>query len=212
MVFRVSHKINYIYSGRVFLEPHIVRLTPRNDACPKITNFFFLIEPQPAGIHHFLDSEGNSATCIWFEEKTAELSVSTSFEAQTFCINPFGYLVTDPNFLQLPIVYEKIDTIALKPFLVLIAIDSAVTNFGNSVLKDSSGVTLDFLTRLCVAVYENFKIETREHGPPFSPSITFQIKRGACRNLVKLFMGICRSFGLATRFVSGYQEGDPEMD
>jgi transglutaminase-like putative cysteine protease len=159
-----------------------------------------------------LNAEGNNATCIWFEEKTASLSISTSFEAQSSCINPFGYLVTDTDFLQLPVSYEKNDTLALKLFLVPIDMDDAVTDFGNSVFKDSNGATLDFLSQLCVAVYENFKMEIREDGPPVSPAITFQNKRGACRDLVLLFMAVCRNFGLATRFVSGYQEGDPDMD
>ncbi len=212
MIFRVTHKTNYIFSSSIFLEPHIIRLNPRNDACQKINNFILTVDPQPAGIHHFGDAEGNYATCIWFEKKTATLSISTSFEAQTFCVNPFDYLVTDQDFFQLPTTYEKIDALALQPFLVPIEIDNAVTKFGNSVLEDSNGVTLDFLSRLCVAIYENFKVEIREHGHPFSPTITFQNKRGACRDLVILFMAICRSFGLATRFVSGYQEGDPDMD
>jgi transglutaminase-like putative cysteine protease len=212
MIFRISHKTNYSYSAPVFLEPHIIHLTPRNDAFQKISNFFLKVEPQPVGMHHYLDAEGNNATCIWFEEKIAKLSISTSFEAQTFCMNPFGYLVTANDFFELPVVYEKIDQISLKPFLYTIEIDNAVTNFGNSVFEESKGVTLDFLSRLCVAVYENFKVEIREHGPPLSPAVIFQKKKGACRDLVLLFMAVCRNYGLATRFVSGYQEGDPDMD
>jgi transglutaminase-like putative cysteine protease len=212
MIFRISHKTNYSYSAPVFLEPHIIHLIPRNDACQKISNFFLTIEPQPVGVHYYLDTEGNNTACIWFEEKTARLSITISFEAQTFCMNPFGYLVTDNDFLQLPAIYEKTDQIALKPFFTPIDIDNAVTNFANSVFEDSNGVTLEFLSRLSLAVYENFKVETREHGPPFSPAVTFQNKSGACRDLVLLFMAVCRNFGLATRFVSGYQEGDPDMD
>jgi transglutaminase-like putative cysteine protease len=212
MIFRVNHKTDYTYSGSVFLEPHIVRLKPRSDADQKISNFSFTVEPQPAGIHHFSDAEGNGATCIWFEEKTATLSISTSFEAQTFCKNPFNYLVTDNAFFQLPVTYENFDATVLEPFRAAPEIDDAVTAFGKSIFEQSSGATLDFLSRLCVAVYENFTVEIREQGPPLSPSMTFQYRRGACRDLVLLFMAVCRSFGLATRFVSGYQEGDPDMD
>ncbi len=189
-----------------------MNLTPRNDSCQKINNFSLTVEPQPAGIHHFLDTEGNCSTCIWFEEKTATLSISTSFEAQTSCINPFGYLVTNSDFLQLPVSYKKNDILALKPFLTPIDIDNAVTDFGNLISQNSNGATQDFLSQLCVAIYENFNLEIREHGPPVSPAVTFRNKGGACRDLVLLFMAVCRSFGLATRFVSGYQEGDPDMD
>ncbi len=212
MIFHVTHKTNYIYSAQVFLEPHIVRLSPRNDANQKISNFSFAVEPHPAGIHHFRDAEDNCATCIWFEEKTATLTIVTSFEVQTFGKNPFAYLVTDNAFLQLPAAYENFDATALEPSRAAIDMDDAVAAFGKSVFEDSNGDTLQFLTRLCMAIYENFKMETREHGPPFPPSFTFQSKRGTCRDLVLLYMAICRSFGLAARFVSGYQEGDPDMD
>ncbi|MFM7576061.1 MAG: transglutaminase-like domain-containing protein, partial [Microcystaceae cyanobacterium] len=38
--------------------------------------------------------------------------------------------------------------------------------------------------------------------------ITWRNKRGSCRDLTILFMEVCRTMGLAARFVSGYQEGD----
>jgi transglutaminase-like putative cysteine protease len=212
MIFRVSHKTNYTYSGSVFLEPHIVRLNPRNGPDQKISNFLLAVEPQPAGMHHFLDTEGNCAACIWFEEKTETLSITTSFEAETFCRNPFAYLVTDRAFLQMPVSYENFEAAALEPFLAPIDINEAVARFGRSVFEDVNGDTLGFLSRLCMTIYENFKVETREEGPPVPPSITFQNKKGPCRDLVLLYMAVCRNFGLAARFVSGYQEGDPDME
>ena len=212
VIFGVTHKISYAYSAPVFLEPHILRLRPRNDDYQNIQNFSLFVEPQPAGIHHFLDAEGNSATCLWFVEKTARLSLATSFEAQTLCKNPFSYLVTDNAFQQLPVVYESFAARALVPSLTAIETDDTVVEFAKSVFADSKGDTLDFLSRLCLTLYENFTVVIRDQGLPLSPSITFHNKSGACRDLVVLYMSICRSFGLATRFVSGYQEGDPDMD
>lgn len=211
MIFQVSHSTNYTYSGPVFLEPHIVRLNPRNNEDQIISNFSIIVAPQPAGMHHFLDAEGNNATCIWFGGKTETLSITTSFTAQTFCRNPFGYLVTDNGFLQLPVSYENTDGAVLEPFRSAIEIDHAVITFGKAVFDDAKGDTLDFLSRLCRAIYKDFEVEIREQGPPVPPAITFQNKRGACRDLVLLFMAVCREFGLAARFVSGYQEGDPDM-
>ena len=212
MIFRISHKTNYTYSVPVFLEPHIVRLNPRSDANQKISNFLFTVEPQPAGIHHFLDAEGNCATCIWFEEKTTSLTITTSFEAQTYCKNPFTYLVTDDVFLRLPVRYDKPDAAALEPYRAAVDMHNTLSAFGMAVFDDANGDTLGFLSRLCLAIYENFTVEIREHGPPIMPSITLQNKKGACRDLALLYMAVCRSFGLATRFVSGYQEGDADMD
>ena len=212
MILKVTHKTTYTYSEPVFLEPHILRMRPRNDASQNIKNFTLTVKPPPAGEHHFLDSEGNNAACLWFEEKTASLSIFTSFEAQLFCINPFNYLVTDNNFFQLPVTYNDFDATALQTYLAPINIDDEVTTFSRSIHAESGGNTLDFLSGLCRVLYENFKVIIREHGPPLPPPVTFQNKSGACRDLTLLYMAICRSFGLAARYVSGYQEGDPLMD
>ena len=159
MIYNVSHRTEYTYSAPVFLEPHILHLWPRNDASQKINGFSITVNPQPAGIHHFLDAEGNNATCFWFEGKTARLSITTSFEARMSCHNPFSYLVTDNAFFQLPVVYENFDAAALGPFLSTIDADDAVSAFGRKVFRNSNGNTLDFLSQLCMALYDNFKVE-----------------------------------------------------
>ncbi len=212
MIFKVSHQIRYVYSAPVFLEPHILRIRPRCDASQQVKNFSLVIAPQPAGRHDFLDPEGNSVTCLWFEEKTASLSITASSEAQTFCVDPFSFLVTDADFLQLPVSYGDTDGAALTPCLEIIESDIAVEAFCKSVLLETKGRTLDFLSRLCTVIYEKFTVEIRDEGLPLPPSVVIQNKLGACRDLAVLYMAVCRSVGLAARFVSGYQEGDQDME
>ena len=211
MIYHIRHKTNYTYSAPVFLEPHTVCLCPRNDMSQKISSFSMKVEPQPAGMQHFLDAEGNNGTCIWFNEKTPALSIATSFTAQTFGTNPFSYLVTDEAFLQLPVEYKRTDAEVLAPFRTAPEAGGAVASFGKAIFAATKGATLDFLSLLCAAIYEDFTVEIREKGPPLSPAAILQTRKGACRDLALLYMAVCRCFGLATRFVSGYQEGDPDM-
>lgn len=212
MIFRITHQVRYAYSDSVFLEPHILRLHPRDDPSQQIRGFTVVVTPQPAGSHDFLDAEGNRATCLWFNGKIASLAVSTSFEAQTFQETPFNYLVTDNSFLQLPAKYGGSDGVALGPFLEAVEPDKELRSLVASIVDKAGGNTLDFLLLLNTAIYEECTVEIRDHGPPWPPAVTWRNKRGACRDLAVLFIAACRGVGLAARFVSGYQEGDQDME
>ena len=211
MIFRITHQVHYVYSASVFLEPHILRLRPRNDASQQISEFSEVITPSPAGSHDFLDAEGNLATCLWFDGMVDSLVVSTSFAAQTFQTTPFSYLVTEDAFLQLPVRYGGTDGEALVPFLQTVELGQELQSFVQAIVNQADGKTLEFLFLLNTAIYEQCSVEIREHGLPHPPDLTWQRKQGACRDLAVLFIAACRSVGLAARFVSGYQEGDQDM-
>jgi len=211
MRFKGSHHIRYSYSLPVFLEPQFLRLRPRNDTSQQVIEFSMSIEPQPAGSHDLLDAEGNLATSLWFEEKTDSLVISTSFEVRTLCVNPFGFLMTDNAFFQLPASYAGIDAAVLVPFLEAADPGSEIEVFVKPLVEKAGGNTLEFLALLNSAIYENFTVEIREEGPPLSSVLTLRRKQGSCRDFAVLFIAACRSVGLAARFVSGYQEGDPDM-
>jgi transglutaminase-like putative cysteine protease len=67
-----------------------------------------------------------------------------------------------------------------------------------------------FLSELNQRIYCTCKYYVRETGAPLPPGITWSQQAGSCRDLAVLFMAACRAVGLACRFVSGYQEGDPD--
>lgn len=209
MLFQVTHRIRYIYSAAVFLEPHTIRLRPRSEVSQKLNVFSMSVEPEPAGRHDFLDVHDNCAACLWFDNQTDSLTITTSFEVETLSSNPFGYLVTDPDFFQIPVRYLQ-DEAFLARFRAPVESSNIVQTFTNSIISETGGRTIDFLARLCTAIYEGHKVEIRHEGPPHSPDVTLQNGRGACRDLALLFIAACRHAGLAARFVSGYQEGDQD--
>jgi transglutaminase-like putative cysteine protease len=56
------------------------------------------------------------------------------------------------------------------------------------------------------------EVTIREESEPQAPGMILAQRYGACRDLAVLFMDACRALGLGARFVSGYQEGDPDQE
>jgi transglutaminase-like putative cysteine protease len=128
--------------------------------------------------------------------------------------NPYDYLLTPQN-QRLPIGYHPREAALLGPALrrtaVPIHVDPA-RELAEQLRETSRGEVIVFLTRLTETICNRFKVVHREQGSPWPPATTIEQRQGACRDLAVLWIDICRSVGLAARFVSGYQEGDVEQD
>jgi transglutaminase-like putative cysteine protease len=72
--------------------------------------------------------------------------------------------------------------------------------------------TLAFLETVTRRIFSEFAYEYRELGAPMAPAETLAGKKGACRDFSLLMMEMCRSLGLASRFVSGYLLGNPHKE
>ncbi|MBN2809029.1 MAG: transglutaminase family protein [Deltaproteobacteria bacterium] len=210
MRYKIKHQSCYRYSRPVFLEPQIIRLQPRCDVNQRPDDFYIRITPQPAGLCQHLDAEGNQATSVWFNGLTENLQIETSFTVETRLANPFDYLITEPNCENLPASYAHELDPALACHLTPIG-DATVSAFAAALAWECNHESPAFLTRLCAKLYE-FNIIIRPEGDPLPPQETLQTKCGSCRDLALLFMAVCRCQGLAARFVSGYQEGDPDQN
>ncbi len=204
--FAVRHSTTYRYSKPVFLEPHIIRLRPRSDPAQREISWNLTIEPEPARLGWALDAEGNSVAYAWFNDLTETLHITSCFAAGTFRKNVFDFLWMDESD-QLGFQYR--DRPALKRFLAPAARHTALTQ---EILAASEGHTADFLNTLNHRINESMKVVIRETGDAHAPEETLRLGEGACRDLTVLFVACCREAGLAARFVSGYQAGDPDSD
>ena len=203
MRFRVQQTSVYRYSTPVFLEPHVIRLRPQSDSSQDVLSWEMLVEPGPATQTWASDAEGNSAAYAWFDRLTDELRISTRFEVETLRKNTFDFLWLNGSD-RLAFAYTERD--ALAAYLDLRASPGALTS---QALKDSAGETARFLTTLNQRIHQLIRVVIREDGGPYSPEETLARGEGACRDLAWLFVASCREVGLAARFVSGYQAGDP---
>ena len=112
----VVHTTLYRYSVPVYLEPHIIRLRPREDALQRLEAWTLDINPTPVGRTECLDQDGNTVVRAWFDSLTAELSLRSRFTLETLRDNPFDYLLTATD-TQLPMEYAVPLRAPLEPYL-----------------------------------------------------------------------------------------------
>ncbi|WP_227498706.1 transglutaminase family protein [Synechococcus sp. PCC 7336] len=90
--------------------------------------------------------------------------------------------------------------------------DASVLELARDLVHEAREDVLSFLASINQKIYANCDYITRETGQPWPAGLTWKKKQGSCRDFAVLFMDICRAAGLATRFISGYQEGDLDLD
>lgn len=199
----VVHTTLYRYSSPVYLEPHIIRLRPREDASQRLASWTLDITPTPLGRTECLDQDGNTVVRAWFNSVTAELSLRSQFTLETLRENPFNYLLTVAD-TRLPMEYA----LPLRAPLVAYLRDDhspAVRDFAQSLGNECGWQTLPFLAALNQRLFATTRQVIREAGAPHAAEITLRDQEGSCRDLAVLFCSACRALGLAARFVSGYE-------
>jgi transglutaminase-like putative cysteine protease len=202
MRFSVTHTTVYRYDAPVAPEFHTFRLRPRDDAAQRLLRYEIGISPAPAGRCECLDQDGNVVIEAWFETPVEQLEVHSSFEVETLRENPFDFLLADALFP--PRYPEPLDR-ALAPYLDVSRERTAVQEFARLVADRAAAGTMAFLTELNRALFDDFGHVVREEGASHPPDETLRAGAGTCRDLAVLFCAVCRSAGLAARFVSGYE-------
>lgn len=199
----VVHTTEYRYSGPVYLEPHTVRLRPREDATQRLLSFTLELDPAPAGRAEILDQDGNAVTHAWFAGTTSRLSVRTAFQLETLRTNPFDFLFLAGD-RDIPVQYEEKLRAPLVPYLRA-GHDPAVREFAQEIANGADWNTMAFLTALNRRLFETTRHVVRHDGAPHPPARTLAEGEGSCRDTATLFCAACRAMGIAARFVSGYE-------
>ncbi|ACK73125.1 transglutaminase domain protein [Gloeothece citriformis PCC 7424] len=212
MRYYIHHQTIYTYNQPVILKPHVLRLRPRCNGGQKLDSFSLKINPKPKEIANLIELEGNTCIQVWFTQSTETLTIETESEVETLEENPFTYLL-DHYALNLPFDYPSSLLTFLTPYLASYfpQVDPITLQLAQEICHEVNGKTLTFLSTLNERIYQNCQQIIRETGKPWPAGITWTQKQGTCRDLVVLFMEVCRAVGIGSRFVSGYQEGDPDQ-
>lgn len=201
----VTHFTRYRYDAPVFLEPHVIRLHPREDGSQRLYQQQMSIRPIPAGQARHLDLDGNVALQVWFVGQTTELSVMSAFSVETLRENPFDFLLPPAAELALPMKYPEGLAAALGHYANGHAVEAPVRAFAEQLSVQAGRQAMPFLMTLTETLWRGWKHVLRPEGASYPAAMTLQLGAGSCRDMAALFAEMCRAVGLAARFVSGYE-------
>jgi transglutaminase-like putative cysteine protease len=170
-----------------------------------LVDFTLEIEPRPAGLSQHSDADGNVIAEAWFEEQTDSLSVKTESKVTTLRTHAFDYIVTDLAAESLPLTYSEAVRGLLAPYFTPPRPNNALEEFAGEIAAAAGWKTLPFLAALSGNIFATFNQVVREAGEPRAPEETLALQEGSCRDLALLYIAACRRFGIAARFVSGYE-------
>jgi transglutaminase-like putative cysteine protease len=210
--YKILHRTYYNFTGDVRLEPHTLRLRPREDHELRIESSTLNITP-PATLLWHRDVEGNSVATATFDLPATQLMIESEVIIQHFNEAPLEFLVAD-YAIDYPFAYQPDDKILLDPYISL-----AESTFGDvlrewvaSIWKAGDQVqTYALLQHLNVHIHQSLSYQLREEFGVQTVAETLSLGTGSCRDFAYLFMEAARCLGLASRFVSGYLHAPPSM-
>ena len=204
MKFKVTHRTEYLFSSEVFLEPHYLRLTPRQTPHNHLVSLDLEIFPRPEGLNYQIDEKGNLVHFCWFEGMTNQLSIKSESVIVSEVFNPLDFLLYPSEFFTLPFAYSDYQKSSLASSLKYEPVSDQVLQYGQNIANQSNLDTVTFITTLTRRIHTDFTVDYRELGEPFEPDKTFSLKSGSCRDLAWMQINLLRKMGIAARFVSGY--------
>ena len=205
MRIEIEHETTYDYSEPVRLGPQTVRLRPRPGGTLRELDFALAVDPAPALRLECLDLMGNRVVRLRFADETRHLRLAIRLAVETGA--PADYVpFLEPGESRLPPDYPAEESAALAPYLAGPPAEPAVADLAGRLQGQAGADPLVFLERVNRWIYEHIAPEIRPTGAPRTPAETLARGRGACRDQTVLFVALCRTAGLAARFVSGYQD------
>lgn len=207
--YKILHRTYYNFSGLVQLQPHTLRLRPREGHELRIESSHLDITPA-ATLRWHRDAEDNSVATATFDTPTRQLVIESEAIIQQFNEAPLDFLVAD-YAIDYPFVYTPTDRILLAPYLnAAAAANDPLAQWVASAWQPGEAIqTYALMQRLCTRIHQTLTYQLREEPGVQSATETLSRGSGSCRDSANLFMQAARRLGLAARFVSGYLHAPP---
>lgn len=203
--YKILHRTYYNFTGEVTLDPHELRLRPREGHELRIESSSLKLSPD-AKLRWRRDVEDNSVATAEFTKTGSHLSIESEVIIQQFNEIPLDFVVA-PYAVNYPFAYLPEDLVVLAPYIEEVDSedDDALSQWIDEIWKTGESIqTYTLLKRISEKINTSLTYKIREEEGVQSAGETLESNSGSCRDFAALFMSAARRLGLAARFVSGY--------
>jgi transglutaminase-like putative cysteine protease len=210
----IVHKTEYTYRNPVGLLRHKLMVRPDESHDLRLHSAALKVEPEPTGIYWKHDVFNNSICFLEWPAaiRTRRLSIISTLDMTH---HPDGqplpvYSLDAPAEL-FPFSYaaHEIPDLARLAERQMPDPDRTVDVWARGVVSGAdSKQTLQVLEAMTHAIKAGFRYGVRHEEGTQTAAQTLALGTGTCRDFAVLMMEALRSFGLATRFVTGYLYDD----
>jgi transglutaminase-like putative cysteine protease len=203
--YKIVHRTFYNFPAAVWLNPHALRLRPKEGHELRIESSILEIRPA-AVLRWHRDVEDNSVAVATFASQTTQLAIESEVVIQQYNEAPLDFVVAD-YATHYPFNYKPEDRDVLSPYLNVV--EHANSDVMGHWVKqlwhtDERIETYALLSRLAQRIQQSLSYQRREEPGVQTPTETLCSAAGSCRDYAYLLMETARHLGLAARFVSGY--------
>jgi len=209
MKLRVSHTTRYEYPHPVDFTPHLLYLRPRATAHQRLLRHELSITPV-AKLTSLRDAHDNDMDCAYFSVPSASLAIHSVFEVDNTQWNPFDFIL-EARASRFPFRYNDDEILALGAYLAppFATTQKKLLEWLDSRLASRPSETVPMLEALNRLLFKSLGYLRREEEGIQPSLVTITTGGGACRDYAVLFIELCRTIGVAARFVSGYLYSPP---
>ena len=161
--YKILHRTYYNFSAAVWLQPHTLRLRPREGHELRIESSTLEITP-PATLRWHHDVEDNSVATATFDVPANQLLIESDVIIQQYNQAPLDFLVAD-YAVDYPFAYIPEDKVVLSAYMNLAGytIQDPLTEWVAKLWQSGERIqTFALLQRLCVHIHQTLAYQLRE--------------------------------------------------
>jgi transglutaminase-like putative cysteine protease len=210
----IVHSTEYRYRNSVGLTRHRLMLRPDDSHDLRLHHAALDVDPKPSLIHWTHDAFDNSICFLEWPEtlRTDRLSIVSTLDLTHHPDGPpLPAYSLDPGAEAFPFSYaaEEIPDLASLAERQLPDPDGTVDAWARRFVSGASKArTLPVMEAMTHAIKADFRYGARHEEGTQTAAETIALGSGTCRDFAVLMMEALRSFGVATRFVTGYLYDD----
>jgi transglutaminase-like putative cysteine protease len=202
MLISLLHRTTFTYAGKAHDSFNEVRLKPGDDASQVCRSFELRTDPTTQ-MRDYVDFYGN--TVHYFDIVAGHTSLM---------IEAVSEVETTPNSARpsVPVVpHSELGPESERELRAEFLADSHYVPLAVEVWKEAQDALIAGRTdvwsdvrTICRHVFTNFKYKPRSTGVATLATDALKLRTGVCQDFAHVALGMCRTSGIAARYVSGY--------